>query len=332
MLIMQRLHEHDLTAHLRETDPDYKLIKLPMIAGKDKTWRISPKGEKLEVWKRKKGDLLHPERMGQKTVDKLSVNEYMFAGQYQQKPAPAGGGLVKRKWLKFYDTKLSDLKLERIIESWDTAEGIGVDSAYSACVRLGVNSDKEIFLLSVSRFKMEFPDLVDKVKSIFEEDKRSFNIDPELVIEDASSGTSLLPSLPREFNAIGVEPKKSKISRLIEITPEIKNGKIKFPSSSPYWWYDFEKELLTFPMSKFKDQVDALSQGVNYIRTAKERISVKRHGIGISFGRHKDALIMKNIGMPPPKPGPGFKFQGGIPVPVNAPPLDIFRQRTKLGS
>jgi len=30
------------------------------------------------------------------------LGEYDFAGQFQQRPAPLGGGMVKREWLQAY--------------------------------------------------------------------------------------------------------------------------------------------------------------------------------------------------------------------------------------
>ena len=44
----------------------------------------------------------------------------------------------------------------------------------------------------------------------------------------------------------------------------IENGTLQFPKDEKPWWADFKKELLGFPGSKYKDQVDALTQCINY--------------------------------------------------------------------
>ena len=46
---------------------------------------------------RRQGEALHPEREPLDTLDRIrhTIGEYNFAGQYQQSPAPLGGGLVK---------------------------------------------------------------------------------------------------------------------------------------------------------------------------------------------------------------------------------------------
>lgn len=36
---------------------------------------------------------------------RATIGFYNFASQYQQEPAPRGGGLVNREWFKFYDPK-----------------------------------------------------------------------------------------------------------------------------------------------------------------------------------------------------------------------------------
>lgn len=55
-----------------------------------------------------------------------------------------------------------------------------------------------------------------------------------------------------------------KISRLIGCSALIENGTLQFPKDEKPWWADFKKELLGFPSGKYKDQVDALTQCINY--------------------------------------------------------------------
>jgi len=50
-----------------------------------------------------------------------TVGEYNFAGQYQQTPAPLGGGLVKVEWFKRYGKDERPESFDRIVQSWDTA-------------------------------------------------------------------------------------------------------------------------------------------------------------------------------------------------------------------
>ena len=50
-----------------------------------------------------------------------TLGPYHFAGQYQQTPAPLGGGMVKAEWFRSYPPEALPARFERILQSWDTA-------------------------------------------------------------------------------------------------------------------------------------------------------------------------------------------------------------------
>jgi hypothetical protein len=79
---------------------------------------------------------LHPEREPIEVLDRIrrTIGEYNFAGQYQQSPAPLGGGLVKAEWFKRY----------RIVQSWDTANKATELSDFPVCTTWGA-SGKRVF-------------------------------------------------------------------------------------------------------------------------------------------------------------------------------------------
>ncbi|MGA7866410.1 MAG: hypothetical protein WCA23_20885, partial [Stellaceae bacterium] len=53
---------------------------------------------------RRHGEALHPDREPLEVLDRIrqTIGEYNFAGQYQQSPAPLGGGVVKADWFRRY--------------------------------------------------------------------------------------------------------------------------------------------------------------------------------------------------------------------------------------
>lgn len=98
---------------------------------------------------------------------------------------------------------------------------------------------------------------------------------PVLLIEDAASGTPLINLLRnlkeiygRVLNIEAIKLKGDKIDRFYGITPYIENGQLLFlpdgVEGKELWWPDFKKELLSFPNSKYKDQVDSLTQAISY--------------------------------------------------------------------
>jgi hypothetical protein len=66
-------------------------------------------------------------------LQRRTVGEYNFTGQYQQTPAPLGGGLVKAKWFKRYLGNELPERFDRIVQSWDTANKATELSDFSVC-------------------------------------------------------------------------------------------------------------------------------------------------------------------------------------------------------
>ncbi|HEY1433616.1 MAG TPA: hypothetical protein VGF39_18590, partial [Stellaceae bacterium] len=102
---MQRLHEDDLVGHVLAQEP-WEVLSFPAIAETDEVHRIET------IWgprcfRRRPGEALHPDREPLDTLEHIrrTIGEYNFAGQYQQSPAPLGGGLVKADWFKRYREK-----------------------------------------------------------------------------------------------------------------------------------------------------------------------------------------------------------------------------------
>src|SRR6516165_4123048 len=102
ILIMHRLHEDDLAAHVLAQE-DWEVVCFPAIAEADETHRLETLlGER--VFSRRRGEALHPAREPPAMLEAIrrTIGEYNFAGQYQQAPAPLGGGMVKPQWFRRY--------------------------------------------------------------------------------------------------------------------------------------------------------------------------------------------------------------------------------------
>ena len=116
------------------------------------------------------------------------MGSYNFAAQYQQRPAPAGGGMIKANWFLRYDPA-SPPTWSRVIQSWDCASKKSELADYSVCTTWGVEGDR-YYLLHVYREKVDFPEM--KAAVIRQADMFKANI---VLIEDASSGIQLLQQL-----------------------------------------------------------------------------------------------------------------------------------------
>ena len=283
ILVMQRLHQDDLSGHLLDSGNQFKVIKLPVIATEDENWIVKNRiSGKTRVITRAKGELLHPEREDMDVVMgiKNSMGEYAFVAQYQQDPCPPEGGIIKESWLKYYTmaqaTEIDPIKYCRIFLSWDTANKTGEQNAYSACCVILMtreNNKYKYYLLDVIRGKWEMPELIKQVQRLYDTWKydKGGQYLVRLLIEDMASGTQLIQMLSAQRDHRGyrfaiepIKPNTDKVSRLIGASAYIENGTLLFPQDPQLWWPEFKKELLGFPNSKYKDQVDALTQCINH--------------------------------------------------------------------
>lgn len=274
MLIMQRLHEDDLTGHLLRANLGFKHLKIQGIAEKDEEWEIKRPFGKVKTVIRRQGEALHPARESVEMIEKQKreMGASYFAGQYQQDPMPLEGGIIKLEWLHFYSKEellrliaSGKIVIEHLIQSWDTAYGTNNHNDYSACVTAMKDTLGNFYILDVFRGKLEFPDLIRKIVSLEKEAKALYKLPVNTLIENKGPGQSLIQELRQKhnINARKIEPEYDKQTRLISVSHLIENGRCKFPDNKPYWWLNFEKEMLIFPNGKHDDQCDALSQALN---------------------------------------------------------------------
>ena len=82
VLIMQRLHEDDLSAHLLAKNESWVHVNIPAVAMQDETWNL-PYGK---TYKRRKSEILHPTRESKDQLLEIlhSIGGYAFAHQYIQ--------------------------------------------------------------------------------------------------------------------------------------------------------------------------------------------------------------------------------------------------------
>ena len=92
IVIQQRLHEADLAGYLLEAG-GWTHLNLPAIAEEDMSILVGPD----KYHHRKEGDVLHPDKEPLESLNQLQedMGSYAFAAQYQQRPAPLGGGMLK---------------------------------------------------------------------------------------------------------------------------------------------------------------------------------------------------------------------------------------------
>ncbi len=251
VIIMQRLHEDDLIGHVLAQE-GWEFLSFPAIAEADEVHRIETI-LKPKCFRRRQGEALHPDREPLETLDHIrrTIGEYNFAGQYQQSPAPLGGGLVKAEWFKRYGEKDRPERFDRIVQSWDTANKATELSDFSVCTTWGVKG-KDLFLLGLFRRRLEYPALKRAVR-----EQQSLFDAKEVLIEDKASGTQLIQELINDgcHGVTRYQPTCDKIMRLHAQTAMIENGFVYIPETAP-WLAEYLHELTVFPKGKHDDQVE----------------------------------------------------------------------------
>jgi predicted phage terminase large subunit-like protein len=258
-VVTQRLHQEDLTGVLIEKG--WEGLVLPAIAPRDTVIQI---GNRRHYWKA--GEPLQAREPLDVLEDlKRQLSAAVFAAQYMQDPVPEAGNMLKRDWLKWCELRPVRQPGDQIVQSWDTAVKVTATSDYSACLTLLVRNNNEYYLIDVWRKKVEFPELCMAVLS--EGAKHKPNA---ILIEDQASGSPLIAQCVRDgmTGIIGRRSAADKKTRMNGETAKLQAGSLILPKSAP-WLDEFLLEYVAFPGGKHDDQIDALSQFLNWRTTAE---------------------------------------------------------------
>ncbi|MBL1319440.1 MAG: hypothetical protein COB40_04050 [Marinosulfonomonas sp.] len=262
VLVMQRLSIFDPSAHLASQEPWHQL-SLPAIAEEDMVVRLNAN----ETYHFSKGELLDPVRLPQEVLDlqRLKLGEANFMAQYLQRPVPDGGSEIDLALFQRY-TELPKPYDVRFL-SVDAASG---SQSGSYCViQTWQMTDGCIYLMHSQRGYWKFQDLQKRVIAAQVLWKADF-----IAIEKASSGIALLEVLWEYYPAnirrqliqsIKTNSKLSKEDRVGKAMVMVEQGKVHLPVEAP-WLNDLMVELVAFPAGLNDDQVDALSQAVEFFR------------------------------------------------------------------
>ena len=290
VVVMQRCHQQDLSGHLLEQG-SWEHLCLP-------AEYEDPKRSTSIGWtdpREQPGELLWPERFGPQEIEelKLSLGSYAAAGQLQQRPSPAGGGIFKRHWFRYWQPRGSNLPpvtvrlpdgtlqtitavdqprmVDEQLQSWDCAFKDLETSDYvvgQVWGRVG-----SAFLLGDQiRARMDCPATVKAVRGLSQKWPQTF----AKLIEDKANGSAVIQMLQYEIAGIlPVNPEGGKVARAAAVSPLVEAGNIYLPhpDCAP-WVKDFIEECAAFPNGAHDDQVDAMTQALLRWRMAQNQQTV----------------------------------------------------------
>jgi predicted phage terminase large subunit-like protein len=255
IIIMTRWNEDDLVGRVLADEPEkWDVLNLPAICEDLDDPLGRPLGAPL--W----GEFGFTIELLEER--KKALGEQIFASLYQQRPAPAQGNIIQRKHFKFYEVLPN---LDEILISVDATFKDAKTSDF--CVmqvwgKAGANR----YLIDQVRDRMDFTTTVNTLRNLVAQYPRA----TAKLIEDKANGTAVINYLRNEISGlVPVNPEGGKVTRTYAVSPIIESGNVYLPKNKS-WIQELIEECVIFPNGKHDDQLDCMTQALNYMNKPNE--------------------------------------------------------------
>lgn len=258
IIIMQRLHENDLTGYLLKENPrDYRHICLPATLSNN----VAP-ASLASIYK---DGLLDPIRLNQNTLNGFAktLGSRGYSGQYAQKPSPDEGTVFKKQW---FDIMPPEAIIRNTVES---PIHFFIDSAYTmktendpSGILTCFKQDGYLYILNYADWWLEFPELCKKI--VIHVNSYQYAMNSKIFIEPKASGKSIVQQL-RNTTVLNViespSPTDDKLTRATAIAPICEAKRVRLIDGS--YVKGFLDTLTGFPVAEHDEPVDVLVMAVN---------------------------------------------------------------------
>lgn len=317
VVIMQRLHEEDLTGHLlAQSDPKWDHLCLPSEFDPERRsvtnaqWYIPPglpgQGTLAQFAdpRQKKGELLFPARFPVEVLaqERVRLGSSGYSGQHDQDPTAEGGNKFKLEWWRFWKPDgvaaagaarprgCNSAPAVPLPERFDDML-ISVDCTFKAVSRskdATAQSDIDFVCASVIGRKGANKFLLDQrhgrwglkaTLNVIRELRNDYPRARRILVEDKANGSAVIETLEEELDGvIAVQPEGGKEARAAACEPQIESGNFYLPEGAP-WLPAFLAEFAAFPKGKHDDRVDSVTQAlVWWINGAKSLARARMMG------------------------------------------------------
>lgn len=271
VIVMQRLHQNDLSGHVLDGEADWEHLMIPMEFEPERKCftRIGWEDPRTHA-----GELMWPSRKSAQWVadERARLGGFGASGQLQQTPIPREGGIFQRSW--FDIVKQAPVKAARC-RFWDlasTKEAKGIDPDWTVGALAAATDDGVTYLEDVIRVR-ETPGEVEKiVRQTAVNDGKLVRIRMEQ--EPGASGKIVIDHYARHvlpgFTFKGVPSGASKQARAEPMSAAAEAGNFKLVRGG--WVMPWLAEAEVFPSGdSHDDQVDAASGAFNDLWGMGER-------------------------------------------------------------
>lgn len=268
IVVMQRLHERDVSGLIIAEQLGYEHVCLPM--------RFEPERTFVTVlgpvdWRTEEGELLFPQRFPEHVVADLerTMGSYASAGQLQQRPAPREGGLFKRHWFPIVGAIPAGAR--RRVRAWDlaaTKKTATNNPDWTAGVLVSRGADGSFLIEGVERLRGTPMDVERAVLSQAVRDGQPTTI--RMTQDPGQAGKAQAETFVKKLAGYSVVMKIASGDKATRATPaaaqaEANNISILRTGDADRdaWIEPFLSELGLFPAGAHDDQVDALADAIN---------------------------------------------------------------------
>jgi predicted phage terminase large subunit-like protein len=245
VVVMHRLHENDLSGHLKKENRGYKVLAIPLLAERRMEYTSD-----YCLWNREKGEQIRINRYSKKELRDYAFKP-SFRFLYQQGEGGGASLRIKARHFSFFDGR-PDKSLPFVF-SIDTAQKSNANSSRMA-IQVWQYDGINHYLVDLFSARCDYVGLWGAL------DRLSRRHPPSMVlIEDTASGSAVIAQARscRRFNVKGVVPVGSKFERFRRHFKTIRR-RIFLPHSAD-WVVGWLDEIVAFPNGDYDDQVDALS-------------------------------------------------------------------------
>jgi predicted phage terminase large subunit-like protein len=271
IVIMQRLHENDLTGMLLELEPnEWEHICLPA----EYSENVKPAHLKDFYI----NGLLFPQRLNYSVLNgfKIGLGSYGYSGQYSQTPSPADGGILKRDWFILRDSIINSKGV--VVPYENLVWNFVLDTAYTekqtndpTALLAYTYFENNLYIRRVESVWKEFPALCKYIPEFTA--NYGYTHSSRIKIEPKASGKSVKQQLKQTTGLNVIEdkpPTQDKVSRANAISPFVEAGRCILLEGS--WVDSFLNQCASFPNGTHDDEVDCLVMAIENETTRKKQI------------------------------------------------------------
>lgn len=271
VVVMQRLHEDDLSGHILSQELGYEHLCLPMRFEAERRCVTSIGWQDPRT---EDGELLFPEQFPLEVVerDEKAMGPLAAAGQFQQRPTPRGGGMFPIDKFMIIDAPPAPEEIEKSIRYWDKAgtdaKKAAANSAQTAGVLMHKLKDGRFVITDCTAGQWEALERERVIKSTAETDGTNVQIHVEQ--EPGSGGKESAEATIRNLAGYSVfadRPTGDKVARADPYAAQVQGGNV-YLLKGP-WNLPFKHEHQAFPVGRTKDRVDAAAAAFNILAGAK---------------------------------------------------------------